>query len=321
MTKVFVEELKDKDAVDAVFLVRSKNTPVGKTGKSYLAVVLADKTGHIDGRAWDNIDVISTHFQVDDFVRVKGSVNVYQNRRQVIINQIAKVPRGEILPSDFLKVSTQDSDVMLKTLLAIVNGMKNKYLKSLCLETLEDPEIQAKYIKCPAARTIHHAWIGGLLEHTLSICKIMLFLSTHYEGVDLDMLIVGAIFHDIGKIWELSFDNNISYTNVGKLVGHLVMGSELIEKKASGIKGFPDDLKILCKHLVLSHHGKLEYGSPKLPMTLEALIVSFIDDFDSKVNALQTFLKQDSASSKGESWTGHNQIFERYFFKPGEQNP
>jgi 3'-5' exoribonuclease len=316
MSKIFVQDLKDKEAVDEIFLVRAKNTPVGKTGKPYLAVILADKSGTIDGRAWDNIDSISANFQIDDFVKVKGNVNLYQNRRQLIINQITKVSKTEISPADFLKATTRDTDAMFKTLIAIVKGMKNKYLRELCLSTLEDPEIQPKFMRCPAARTIHHAWIGGLLEHTLSICNIMLFVSTHYEGVNLDLLLVGAIFHDIGKIWELSYDNSISYTNVGKLVGHLVMGSELIENKARNIKGFPEELKILCKHLVLSHHGKLEYGSPKLPMTLEALIVSYIDDFDSKVTALQTFLSQHSV--KEDSWTGRNQIFDRYFFKPAE---
>jgi 3'-5' exoribonuclease len=189
----------------------------------------------------------------------------------------------------------------------------------LVLDTLEDPEIQSKYVRCPAARTIHHNWVGGLLEHTLSICKIMMFLGSHYEDLDLDLLLVGAVFHDIGKIWELSYDSNITYTDVGKLVGHLVLGSELIERKAQNIKGFPEELKNICKHLVLSHHGKYEYGSPKRPKVLEALIVSYIDELDSKIAALQAFL--GSESNRGEAWTGYNSVFDRHFFMPQDELP
>jgi 3'-5' exoribonuclease len=234
----------------------------------------------------------------------------------LVIGEISKIPKSEIDAVDFLPASKYDIGIMFKNLKVIVNGMKNKHLKQLVLSTLDDPEIQVKYLKCPAARTIHHNWVGGLLEHTLSICKMMLFISTHYEGLDLDLLLVGAIFHDIGKIWELSYETNISYTDVGKLVGHLVLGSELIEKKANGIKGFPDELKNICKHIVLSHHGKYEYGSPKRPKILEAFIVSYIDDLDSKISALQGFLQTEKTRLEGGSWTGHNSVFDRYFFIP-----
>ncbi len=314
MAKVFIKDLKEKDHVEAVFLVKTKNTPMSKNGKPYLALTLGDRSGAIDGRMWDNIDDIINTFQLDDYVRVRGTVNVYQKRKQLVIGEISRIPKKDVNAADFLPASRFDSEVMFKNLLAIVKGMKNKHLRQLILDTLEDPEIKPKYLRCPAARTIHHAWISGLLEHTLSICKIMLFLATHYEGLDLDLLLVGAVFHDIGKIWELDFEGSVSYTDAGKLVGHLVMGSELIEKKATQIKGFPDELKNICKHLVLSHHGKYEYGSPKLPQLLEAVIVGYIDDLDSKIAALQTFLA--SEKSRGESWTGFNSVFERYFFIP-----
>ena len=310
--KIFVADLKPKDSVDEVFLVRTKSSPLAKNGRPYLAMLLGDKSGTIESRMWDNVDAVLPLFETGDYIRVRGSINLYQNRRQLIVNQLQRVSKGEVDPTDFLPTSKSDPEVMMKNLLMIIRGMKNKYLRQLCLDTLEDPEIQARLKRCPAARTIHHAWIGGLLEHTLSICKIMLFMASHYEKVDGDLLLVGAVFHDIGKIWELDYDRNISYTNLGQLVGHLVLGSELIEKKASKISGFPDELKIVCKHLVLSHHGKLEYGSPKLPMTLEAYLVSSIDELDSKVSALQGFLH--SEKSRDTEWTGFNSLFDRHFY-------
>jgi 3'-5' exoribonuclease len=314
--KTFVKDLKDKDHVESYFLVRTKSTPLTKGGKPYLALMLGDKSGAIEARMWDNVDGIIDSFQIDDFVRVRGTVNLYQKRKQLIIGEISKISKKDINPTDFLPSSKYEVDVMFKNLLIIVNGMKNKYLRQLVLDTLEDPEIKPKYLKCPAARTIHHNWVGGLLEHTLSISKIMLFMASHYENLDLDLLIVGAIFHDIGKIWELSYESNVSYTDVGRLVGHLVLGSELIEKKASLIKGFPDELKNICKHIVLSHHGKYEYGSPKRPKILEAFIVSYIDDLDSKIAALQGFIQSEKNKSDGQaiSWTGHSSVFDRYFF-------
>ena len=277
-------------------------------------MMLGDRTGAIDGRMWDNVETVVNSFAIDDFVRVRGTVNLYQKRRQLVIGEIAKVSRKEVDASDFLPSSKFDTEIMMKNLLAIVRGMKNKHLRQLTLDTLEDPEIQPKYMRCPAARTIHHNWVGGLLEHTLSICKVMLFLGTHYEGLDLDLLLVGAVFHDIGKVWELSYETNVSYTDAGKLVGHLVMGAELIDRKTRAIKGFPEDLRIVCKHLVLSHHGKYEYGSPKLPQTMEAMIVSYVDELDSKIAALQAFLAHESG--RGESWTGYNSVFDRHFFMP-----
>jgi 3'-5' exoribonuclease len=319
VAKVYVKDLKDKDHVEGIFLVKTKNTPLAKSGKPYLAMMLGDRTGAIDGRMWDNVENVMNSFDIDDFVRVRGTVNLYQKRRQLVIGEITRVSKKEVNATDFLPCSKYDTDVMLKNLLAIVRGMKNKYLRQLCLDTLEDPEIQPLYLRCPAARSIHHNWIGGLLEHTLSICKIMLFIGSHYEGLDLDQLIVGAIFHDIGKIWELNYETNISYSDAGKLVGHLVMGSELIERKARAIPGFPDELRNMCKHLVLSHHGKLEFGSPKLPQTIEALLVSYVDELDSKVAALQAFLKTEG--EKGDAWTGHSSVFDRYFFIPSTMRP
>ena len=224
---------------------------------------------------------------------------------------------------DFVSSSHRDTEVMMAELIKLAESLENHHIRTLTLETLNDPEIRRKMLRAPAAKSIHHAYLGGLLEHVLSICGIMDLLVKHYalQGVrlDRDELLFGAIFHDIGKIWELEYDNGISYTDRGKLIGHMVMAVELVEKKASRLLGFPDALKDRLKHIILSHHGKLEYGSPKLPMFLEAFLVAAIDDLDSKVNTIDRFIKSESASAvanpegTGERWSRFNQLFERYF--------
>lgn len=314
MSKIFVKDIQDKQSVESVFWVKQKASPLAKNGKPYLALSLADKTGAVDARMWDGVEEVSLRFQQDDFVKVKGVANLYQKRIQIIVSDIQKISKKDVQPEDFLATSKYDSDIMFKNLMMIVSGLKNKYVRQLLLDTLEDPEIKPRYLKAPAARSIHHAWVGGLLEHTLSICKVMLFVASHYEGVDLNLLIFGAIYHDIGKIWELEMEASTNYTLAGKLVGHLIMGSELVEKKAAAIKGFPEELKTVCKHIVLSHHGKLEYGSPKLPQTLEAYIVSSIDELDSKISSLQNFMQSEKIKNPSSSWSGYNSVFDRYFY-------
>ncbi len=316
MSKTYIKDMKDKDHVEDVFLVKNKTTPLAKNGKAYLAMSLGDKTGSVEARMWDGIESVITRFQRDDFIKVKGVVNLYQKRLQLVVTEIAKVSKKDIKPEDFLPSTKHDVEAMFKHLIMIVKGLNNKYVRQLILNTLEDPVIKPKYMRCPAARTIHHGWIGGLLEHTLSICKLMVFLASHYEGIDLNLLIFGAIFHDIGKIWELDFEMGTNYTDAGKLIGHLVMGSELVEAQTQKIKGFPEELKIICKHIILSHHGKYEYGSPKRPKLLEAYIVSSIDELDSKITALQSFLQNEKALATGNQWTGYSAIFDRYFFMP-----
>jgi 3'-5' exoribonuclease len=181
------------------------------------------------------------------------------------------------------------------------------------ISTLEDPEMKPLILKAPAAKSIHHAWESGLIEHIVSICKLMNFIAGHYPHLNRDLLIFGAIYHDIGKIWELDLGSGISYTTRGRLIGHLYMGAELVEKKASKILGFPEELKDILKHIVLSHHGKLEYGSPKRPKFLEAAVVAMIDDFDSKVSTITTLIENERQNSL-DSWSRYSEMFDRYFY-------
>lgn len=313
--KVFVRDLQDKQVFHSVFLARDKALLTGKNGKAYISLFLADSSGSVDARVWDNVDALNEAFQSGDIVRVKGQVQIFQNRKQIIVHRLERALPEEYSMSDFVSSSRRAPEEMLAELIKIAEGMQDTHIRQLTLDTLRDPEIRARLLVAPAAKSIHHAYVGGLLEHVLSICGLMKALGSHYENQQIhlktDLLLFGAIFHDIGKVWELDVGNGISYTDKGKLLGHMVMAVELVERKASRILGFPDQLKDLLKHIILSHHGRLEYGSPKTPMFLEAFIVAAIDDLDSKINTIAKFVESERES--GDTWSKFNTLFERYF--------
>lgn len=312
MAKQFVSQLSDKEPVQSIFLIKEKFLLKGKNGKAYISIALSDRTGAVDGRIWDNVDEISSAFQAGDFVRIKGVVHMFQNRRQVVVHKVERTRDGEYELRDFINAASEDPEKMMTDLRKIVDEIRDPHIKNLILNVIEDPEIRPRLLRCPAAKTIHHAYLGGLLEHILSIAQIMQFLARHYPILNQDLLIFGAIFHDIGKLWELEFDSATAYTDSGRLIGHLVMSVELIEKHSAKIADFPSELKLVLKHIVLSHHGKQEFGSPKVPQFLEAFIVAFIDDFDSKVNTIHHFMSSERQS--GEKWSRFHQLFDRYFY-------
>lgn len=311
MEKQTVRGLQDKETVDSLFLVKEKNVNLGKNGRPFMSLVLGDATGSIDGRLWDRVDELSREFEAGDVIRVKGQVQIFQSRKQLIVHRLEKQDPSTVKVEDFLPTSGKNPEDLFAQLLVIVRTMKNEQLRQLTLDVIEDPEIKPLFMAAPAAKTIHHAWRGGLLEHVLSICKILDHLASHYGNLNRDLLLFGGIFHDIGKVWELSYETTLSYTDKGRLLGHMLLACELVEKKASRILGFNEELKDLCKHMILSHHGKLEYGSPKRPKFLEAVLVAMVDDLDSKMNTIQTFL--DSERNVGERWSRYNELFDRYF--------
>lgn len=311
MEKQTVRSLQDKDTVDSLFLVKEKNVNVGKNGRPFMSLVLGDATGSIDGRLWDRVDELSKEFDAGDVIHVKGQVQIFQSRKQLILHRLEKVEPGSVQIEDFMPSSGKNPEDLFAQLLVIVRSMKNDHLRQLTMDVIEDPEIKPLFMTAPAAKTIHHAWRGGLLEHVLSICKILDFLAIHYANVNRDLLIFGGIFHDIGKIWELSYQAALGYTDKGRLLGHMLLACELVEKKASRILGFNEELKDLCKHIILSHHGRLEYGSPKRPKFLEAALVAMVDDLDSKMNTIQVFLEGER--NVGEKWSRYNDLFDRYF--------
>lgn len=311
-----IKNLNDKDLVqDRIFLVKDKVLGVGKTGKTFLTLLIGDQSGQLDGRIWDNIEEVNTRFEIGDLVKIKGVVQIYNQRKQVIIHRLDKVEDTSINKDDYkIKERAIDTNALFAELCQMVNEIEISPLKQLLQDCLQDEEIKVRMLRAPAAKTIHHAHRGGLLEHVVSICKVMQFMASHYTYLNKDLLIFGAIFHDLGKIWELdqTEQQQIFYTNSGQLLGHMLLACELVEKKSQKILGFPDDLRMVLKHIILAHHGKLEYGSPKVPMFPEALVVAMIDDMDSKMDTMMNFINHERQS--GESWSRYNENFERYFY-------
>ena len=309
-----VRVLVDKEPIsDRPFLVKDKVKGMGKNGKPFLSLLIGDKSGHVDARIWDRVEEITELFNAGDIIVVKGQVQVYAGRKQIIIHKLEIPDTAKFNKEDFvIEGKKVDAFACYAEIISIVNELKSPPIKQILLDSLQDDEIKSRLLKSAAAKTIHHAWSGGLVEHIVSICKLMKTMATHYNFLSLDLLIFGAIFHDLGKIWELEIENDfIQYTSKGRLLGHMQLACELIDKKSARILGFPEDLKDILKHIVLSHHGRLDYGSPKRPKFAEALVVAMIDDLDSKINTVQTFLQNERET--GESWSRYNENFERYF--------
>jgi 3'-5' exoribonuclease len=314
MEKLFVADLQDKQTLHSTFLAKNKTLLTDKKGNSYISLYLSDKSGSVDAKIWDNIEKVNNTFESGDIVVVKGQVQLFQNKKQVVIHKIDPVKDQEFNFEDYVGETSRSPEEVLQELLRIVEQVESDPIKQLILSTLNDPSIKPLLLKSPAAKSIHHVKVGGLLEHILSISQLMVFVAKQYPQLNFDLLLFGAIFHDLGKIWELEWTNKgIRYTDSGRLVGHLVMSAELVEKKASQILGFPQEQIMILKHIILSHHGKLEYGSPKVPMLLEAYVVWMIDDFDSKVDSITQFMNQDQSGD--ETWSSFNQLYGRHFFK------
>jgi len=322
----FVKQLKDKDTVAAPFLVKFSAVAVGKNGKSYMNIVFMDSSGEVEARVWEDVSQYAGQIVRDAFVWVDGRCQLYQGRKQIVVSRMQVLREDEVNLKDYLAESDLDPEALYAKLLSYVDTMKDPYYRALAEAVLrEDAHIVDCIKRAPAAKSMHHAYKTGLLEHVVSITGILDALSKHYVGLlDRDLLFLGGFFHDIGKIWELSYDRVTEYTTEGKLIGHLVMGVELVDRKIRELEAqagrlpgtFPEEKKLLVKHLILSHHGLLEYGSPKRPKCLEALIVHAIDDLDSKVNAIQKFVAADETPGQ---WTGFNRQFERYFYKRAEE--
>ncbi|MGE0525758.1 MAG: 3'-5' exoribonuclease YhaM family protein [Bdellovibrionales bacterium] len=313
--KRFIRDLKEKDHFQSVFLVKEKTTGVDRNGKSFMSLTLSDSSGQLNGRMFEKVDEVAGDFDSGDVIWVKGFIQLFQNRKQIIVHECRKAASEEYSMPDLVARLGGDPKEHLQALKVLVDSLKNEHVRRLLHDTLADPEIEAVLLKAPAAKTIHHAYQGGLVEHIHSIAKIMETLAQHYPFLDRDLLIFGAVYHDLGKIFELDLSEGIHYTHSGRLVGHMALACEMIDTRVAAIPWFPQELKDILKHIVLSHHGKLEYGSPKLPMLPEALVVAMIDDLDSKLNTLFHFMKTEVQNvSPGEKWSHYHPGFERYFY-------
>ena len=304
----YIEDFNEGDRIVAHYLCKRKDTLKTRAGKSYLSLVLQDKTGTIEGKVWElNHDI--QNFEENDYIKIDSVIISYRDELQMRISKIRKSEVGEYEPKNYIPTIDKDIDSLYEGLENIIDSIINPYLKELLENIFYKNETISTNIKThSAARQMHHSVMGGLLEHTVSVAHICDFLSGRYKFVNRDLLITGALLHDIGKIYELSGFPENDYTDDGQLLGHLVIGSELVEKEAGNIEDFPHQLKSLVKHLILSHHGFLEYGSPKLPQTIEAYILHSADDLDAKVKMYEEMLEEDNTQGK---WVGYNRMLSR----------
>lgn len=312
MKKMFVEALKAGDKIDDTFVLAEKNLSQKRNGENYLNITLVDKTGRIKGVAWDNVDRIVNQVTSGDFVRVKGSISEYREALQFVVKEMIPCPVDTVNPSDFLPAATRDVEQMFSRLTEITDSMENGYLKRLFALFWNDDGWTRGFKTAPAAKKMHHAYLGGLLEHTLSMALLADRIAGHYGGIDRDLLIAGAVLHDIGKIREFEYRTSIEYSDEGRLVSHIVIGIQMLEEKLQGLEDFPVELASLLKHMIISHHGAREFGSPEPPKTIEAVLLNYIDEIDSKVNGIREFM---AADDPGESWTSYHRLLERHFYK------
>ena len=303
MKDIYIADLVNFDegtTFDGFFLVLAKQQRTTKNNKPYLNLILGDKTGQLEGRVWELGDPrIARDFDRGDIVKARGSASRFDDRLQMKIDQLRKATAGEADISDMLPSTACNVDDLWHTLLGFVESFTNPDLKLLLSTMLSDPAIAKAYREAPAARQLHHAWLGGLLEHVVSLLNLAERVATHYPMLDRDLLITGVILHDIGKVTELSWETGFEYRVEGVLLGHIQMGVALTEKTIDSLTGFPPKLKTLVLHMILSHHGKLEFGSPKLPMIPEALVLNFLDDLDAKMQAVQSEFDKSIREGKG----------------------
>ena len=311
MKTLYAADIRDNQLVDGFFLVASKHHGVTKNGAGYLTLKLLDRSGEIEAKVWERAEDLSRGFDKNDFVRVRGQATLYQGKMQIRVQDVVRVDESKVAPEDFLPKSASDPAAMLDELKAILRGIKNPHLLMLAEACFADEELINSLRYAPGAKTIHHPYLSGLLEHTLSLLKLILKVAENYRGIDVDLLLIGGFLHDIGKVYEFSFERAIDYTDEGQLLGHLVMEVELVDKKIEAIADFPAELAMLVKHMLVSHHGAYEFGSPKLPQTLEAVILHSLDDLDGKIQAIQNLPEKEP----GSKWTVFHRAYGRSFYR------
>ncbi|MGC8736411.1 MAG: 3'-5' exoribonuclease YhaM family protein [Dissulfurimicrobium sp.] len=315
----FIADIMENDRVEGVFLVKSKHLYSSKNGVPYIALTITDRTGEIEGRIWENAQAVDNTFGQRDFVFVKGDAVSWQGATQIKISDIKRLDDCDVDAGLFMPLCPIGTKELWEELQLYIKKIKNQNFKRLLQETFNDKKIKDEFLKAPAAKRMHHAYLGGLLEHSVSVARLADAISRLYPQLDSDLLIAAAILHDIGKIKELSFKRPpIDYSNEGRLVGHLVLGAGMIDEIATGagLNKEASDL-VLLKHLILSHHGQKEFGTPILPMTEEAVALHLIDDLDAKLNYLKSLKNEIDGDDYG--WTEYQRLLERYFYLKGSR--
>jgi 3'-5' exoribonuclease len=294
----------ENQTITSLFVVAVKQVKSKKNGELYLSLILADRSGQLQANMWDNVGDAISAFDQDDFIKVKGILHKYNGRWQMTIHKIRKLGDSEIDYADYLPKTSKNIEQLWKTVCDYVASFQNPWLKALLQEFMSDEALVAAYKNAPAAKTLHHAFVGGLLDHVVSLLNVCDLASRNYPQVNRDLLLSGAFLHDIGKLHELSYQRSITYTTKGQLLGHMIIELEMLHDKLQRVPGFPDELKILLEHLIISHHGHYEYGSPKLPMFPEALMLHYLDDLDSKMEAMRAQFEREADLDT--AWTSYN---------------
>lgn len=304
----FIETLREGERINDVYLCKYKQSAVTKNGKPYENVILQDKTGTIDAKIWDPNSMGIDDFEMMDYIAVVGDVSSFQGMLQINMKRVHKVREGEYDPANYLPVSEYDIEDMYRQLLTFVDGIKNPYLSKVARHFfVEDTDFVKRFKFSSAAKSVHHGFVGGLLEHTLSVTKLCQFYVKQYPILNADLLYTAALCHDIGKVYELSAFPANDYTDDGQLLGHIVMGCEMVGEQIRAIDGFPKKLGNELKHCILAHHGELEFGSPKKPALVEAMALNFADNTDAKMETMKEILR---AAGDQNDWLGYNRLLE-----------
>lgn len=309
----YIESLREGDRVSEVYLCKLKQSALTKTGKPYDNVILQDKTGTIDAKIWDPGSVGIDEFDTMDYVAITGDITSFQGNLQLSIKRARKVGEGEYNPSDYLPVSEYDIEGMFVELMGFINSIQNPYLSKLLHAFFDNANFKKRFTFHSAAKSVHHGFVGGLLEHTLSVTRNCDFFAKNYAIINRDLLLTAAMFHDVGKLAELSTFPENDYTDAGQLLGHIVIGCEWVSDEIKKIEGFPIVLANELKHCILAHHGELEFGSPKKPALVEALALSFADNMDAKMETMKELLA--GVPDNNLEWQGYNRLLESNFRK------
>ncbi len=316
MKSLFISDITDGQAVEGLFMVQEANMAETKTGKPYLSLKLMDKSGEIMAKVWDRAEQLQPQCPAGAVIAIKARCSSFRNSLQLSISEIKRLPDQEVDFAAFVPTSPCDIDEMAAEFLALAAGVSDPFIQKLLLSFFQDEDFFALFTKAPAAKMMHHAYLGGLLEHTLGVARLAEAVSRLYPSLDRSLLMAGAMLHDIGKTKEFSFDSQrFDYSDSGRLVGHMVLGVEMVQERLNTIEGFPAELAVRVKHLILSHHGRHDFGSPTLPMLLEGFVLNFIDDLDAKVNTIDKVSGQ--AKEEGYQWSDYQRSLERFLFVKG----
>ncbi len=303
MKSAYVADLEADQTITSFFLVCDKEIRATREGKPFLRLELGDRTGTVEARMWDHFEEIASSISRDDFVKVQARVELYRNKTQLALDRLRRAEPAEVDLADYFPHTREDIEKLYTELCSVVASVGNPWLKRLLAGVVEDPEIVPQLKRAPAAMRMHHAYLGGLLEHIVSLCGLCRAVAARYPEADADLLLTGAVLHDLGKIRELTYERSFGYSTEGHLLGHIILELELVTKKIDALEGFPAELKTLVQHLLISHHGQYEFGSPKLPMFREAILLHYLDDLDSKMASIRSTLAADKNEGEWTAWT------------------